>query len=196
MAGAGVAPSEHFTAASRRRGGILETGSGPRRHLLMRSAWSCRTQARLCRKLHDRSEGITRAGTRCRIGQGSRRCAGATSAERCRQGEGGREILGFLHAVASAVTARPTATVTPRMQTGRHALVTPPGKLGEAGRFSCPVMSQDSRCLLFRTQQSPHGPRIYGTQPAWETVLVRRLISVSCLRLHSTQRAVPPGYLP
>ncbi|QDA35819.1 IS110 family transposase (plasmid) [Paracoccus liaowanqingii] len=58
MAYLGLTPSEHFSGASVRRGGITKAGSGLARRVLIEGAWSYRMQARVSRKLLDRVESL------------------------------------------------------------------------------------------------------------------------------------------
>jgi len=56
MAYLGLAPSEHSSGASVRRGGITKAGNGAARRLLIEAAWSYRFPARLSRELLLRQE--------------------------------------------------------------------------------------------------------------------------------------------
>ena len=61
MAYLGLTPSEHSSGTSVRRGGITKAGSSLARRALVEGAWSYRMQARVSRKLHDRTEGLPQA---------------------------------------------------------------------------------------------------------------------------------------
>jgi len=52
----GLAPSEHSSGATVRRGGITKAGNALARRALIEGAWTCRMQERLSRKLHDCNE--------------------------------------------------------------------------------------------------------------------------------------------
>jgi len=56
MAYLGLAPSEHSSGASIRRGGITKAGNGAARRLLIEAAWSYRFPARVSRELRLRQE--------------------------------------------------------------------------------------------------------------------------------------------
>ena len=56
MAYLGLVPSEHFSGASVRRGGITKAGNGAARRLLIEAAWSYRFPARISRELLLRQE--------------------------------------------------------------------------------------------------------------------------------------------
>ncbi len=55
MACLGLTPSERSSGATVRRGGITKAGSSLARRALVEGAWSYRMQARVSRKLHDRT---------------------------------------------------------------------------------------------------------------------------------------------
>ena len=58
MAYLGLTPSEHSSGTAIRRGGITKAGNALARRVLIERAWTCRMQARVTRKLHDRLEGL------------------------------------------------------------------------------------------------------------------------------------------
>jgi transposase len=61
MAYLGLAPSEHSSGATVRRGGITKAGNALARRALIEGAWTYRMQARISRKLHDRNEKLPQA---------------------------------------------------------------------------------------------------------------------------------------
>jgi transposase len=59
MAYLGLAPSEHSSGSTIRRGGITKAGNALVRRVLIEGAWTCRMNARVSRKLHDRLEPLS-----------------------------------------------------------------------------------------------------------------------------------------
>jgi transposase len=75
MAHLGLAPSEHSSGASVRRGGITKAGSSLARRALVEGAWSYRMQARVGRKLVDRIEALRPGPCETSPGKASCGCA-------------------------------------------------------------------------------------------------------------------------
>lgn len=113
MAYLGLTPSEHSSGASVRRGGITKAGSGLARRALIEGAWSYRMQARVSRKLHDRIEGLPKAVRdiawkgQLRMCQRYRHLVAAGKAKVVVTTAIAREMVGFIWAIARAVTAAP-----------------------------------------------------------------------------------------
>ena len=113
MAYLGLTPSEHSSGNSVRRGGITKAGSGLARRALIEGAWSYRMQARVSRKLHDRIEGLPKAARdiawkgQLRMCQRYRHLVAAGKAKVVVTTAIAREMVGFIWAIARAVTATP-----------------------------------------------------------------------------------------
>ena len=111
MAYLGLPPSEHSRGASVRRGGITKAGSGLARRALIEGAWSCRMQARVSRKLHDRIKGVPKAVRdiawkgQLRMCQRYRHLVAAGKAKVVVTTAIAREMVGFIRAIARAVTS-------------------------------------------------------------------------------------------
>ena len=118
MAYLGLTPSEHSSGASVRRGGITKAGSGLARRVLIEGAWSYRMQARVSRKLHDRIEDLPQAVRdiawkgQLRMCQRYRHLVAAGKPKVVVTTAIAREMVGFIWAIARAVTAPPI--VAPR----------------------------------------------------------------------------------
>jgi len=120
MAYLGLTPSEHSSGSSLRRGGITRAGSGLARRVLSEGAWSYRMQARVSPKLHARLEALPRAARdiawkgqprmcqRCRhlVAAGKKQVVVTTAIA--------REMVGFIRAIARAVTSAPGGEVSAR----------------------------------------------------------------------------------
>ena len=113
MAYLGLTPSEHSSGASVRRGGITKAGSGLARRALIEGAWSYRMQARVSRKLHDRIEALPKAVRdiawkgQLRMCQRYRHLMAAGKPKVVATTAIAREMVGFIWAIAKAVTASP-----------------------------------------------------------------------------------------
>ena len=113
MAYLGLTPSEHSSGASVRRGGITKAGSGLARRVLIEGAWSYRMQARVSRKLHDRIEELPQAVRdiawkgQLRMCQRYRHLVAAGKPKVVVTTAIAREMIGFIWAIARAVTAAP-----------------------------------------------------------------------------------------
>jgi transposase len=113
MAYLGLTPSEHSTSSSIRRGGITKAGSGLARRVLIEGAWSYRMQARVSRRLHDRIEAQPKAVRdiawkgQLRMCQRYRHLVAAGKAKVVVTTAIAREMVGFIWAIARAVTAPP-----------------------------------------------------------------------------------------
>ena len=113
MAYLGLTPSEHSSGNTVRRGGITKAGSGLARRALIEGAWSYRMQARVSRKLHDRIEGLPKAVRdiawkgQLRMCQRYRHLLAAGKAKVVVITAIAREMVGFIWAIARAVTAAP-----------------------------------------------------------------------------------------
>jgi len=117
MAYLGLMPSEHSSANTVRPGGITKAGSGLARRALVEGAWSYRMQARVSRKLHDRIEGLPRAVRdiawkgQLRMCQRYRHLVAAGKAKVVVSRATVREMVGFISAIARAVTPPPACHV-------------------------------------------------------------------------------------
>lgn len=113
MAYLGLTPSEHSSGNTVRRGGITKAGSGLARRALIEGAWSYRMQARVSRKLHDRIERLPKAVRdiawkgQLRMCQRYRHLLAAGKAKVVVITAIAREMVGFIWAIARAVTAAP-----------------------------------------------------------------------------------------
>ena len=113
MAYLGLTPSEHSSGASVRRGGITKAGSGLARRALIEGAWSYRMQARVSPKLHARLEALPKAvrdiawNGQLRMCQRYRHLVAAGKAKVVVITAIAREMVGFIWAIAKAVTATP-----------------------------------------------------------------------------------------
>lgn len=120
MAYLGLTPSEHSSGASVRRGGIAKAGSGLARRVLIEGAWSYRMQARVSRKLHDRIENLPQAVRdiawkgQLRMCRRYRHLVAAGKAKVVVTTAIAREMVGFIWAIARAVTAAPVENVAPQ----------------------------------------------------------------------------------
>jgi transposase len=115
MAYLGLAPSEHSSGATVRRGGITKAGNALARRALIEGAWTYRMQARVSRKLHDRNEKLPQAirdiawKAQVRLCARYRRLAAAGKAKAVVVTAIAREMTGFLWAIACQVQPRPAA---------------------------------------------------------------------------------------
>lgn len=113
MAYLGLTPSEHSSGNTVRRGGITKAGSGLARRALIEGAWSYRMQARVSRKLHDRIEGLPNVvrdiAWKGQLGMCPRyrHLLAAGKAKVVVITAIAREMVGFIWAIAKAVTAAP-----------------------------------------------------------------------------------------
>jgi transposase len=120
MAYLGLTPSEHSSGATVRRGGITKAGSGLARRALIEGAWSYRMQARVSRKLHDRIEGLPKAVRdiawkgQLRMCQRYRHLIAAGKAKVVVTTAIAREMVGFIWAIARAVTPPPVCQTNAR----------------------------------------------------------------------------------
>ena len=119
MAYLGLTPSEHSSGASVRRGGITKACSGLARRALIEGAWSYRMQARVSVKLPARIEALP-ATVRAiawkgqlRMCQRDRHLVAAGKAKVVVVTAIAREMLGFVCAIARAVTTPSAGPVTP-----------------------------------------------------------------------------------
>lgn len=114
MAYLGLTPSEHSSGASVRRGGITKAGSGLARRALIEGAWSYRMQPRVSVKLLARLEAVPQMVRdiawkgQLRMCQRYRHLVAAGKAKVVVVTAIAREMLGFVWAIARAVTT-PTA---------------------------------------------------------------------------------------
>ncbi|HEY0274620.1 MAG TPA: IS110 family transposase [Paenirhodobacter sp.] len=115
MAYLGLAPSEHSSGASVRRGGITKAGSGLARSALIEGALSYRMQARVSVKLLARLEALPKVVRdiawmgQIRMCQRYRHLNAAGKAKVVVVTAIAREMLGFVWAIARAVTAPPAS---------------------------------------------------------------------------------------
>jgi transposase len=115
MAYLGLTPSEHSSGASVRRGGITKAGSGLARRALIEGAWSYRMQARISVKLLARLEALPKLVRdiawkgQLRMCQRYRHLIAAGKAKVVVVTAIAREMLGFVWAIARAVTTPPAA---------------------------------------------------------------------------------------
>lgn len=113
MAYLGLTPSECSSGNTVRLGGITKAGSGLARRALVEGAWSYRMQARVSRKLHDRIEGLPTIARdiawkgQLRMCQRYRHLVAAGKAKVVVITAIAREMVGFIWAIARAVTAAP-----------------------------------------------------------------------------------------
>lgn len=111
MAYLGLTPSEHSSGATVRRGGITKAGSGLARRALIEGAWSYRMQARISVKLLARIEALPKVVRdiawkgQLRMCQRYRHLIAAGKAKVVVVTAIAREMLGFVWAIARAVTA-------------------------------------------------------------------------------------------
>lgn len=111
MAYLGLTPSEHSSGTSVRRGGITKAGSGLARRALIEGAWSYRMQARVSPKLYARLEDLPKAARdiawkgQLRMCQRYRHLMAAGKAKVVVTTAIAREMVGFIWAIARAVTA-------------------------------------------------------------------------------------------
>ncbi|SEN65051.1 Transposase IS116/IS110/IS902 family protein [Paracoccus alcaliphilus] len=109
-----LTPSEHSSGASVRRGGITKAGSGLARRALIEGAWSYRMQPRVSVKLLARLEALPQMVRdiawkgQLRMCQRYRHLVAAGKAKVVVATAIAREMLGFVWAIARAVTT-PTA---------------------------------------------------------------------------------------
>jgi len=115
MAYLGLTPSEHSSGSTIRRGGITKAGSGLARRVLIEGAWSYRMQARVSRKLHDRIEALPKTVRdiawkgQLRMCQRYRHLIAAGKPKVVATTAIAREMVGFIWAIARAVTPAPGA---------------------------------------------------------------------------------------
>ncbi|ARC37714.1 IS110 family transposase [Paracoccus yeei] len=115
MAYLGLTPSEHSSGASVRRGGITKAGSGLARRALIEGAWSYRMQARISLKLLARLEALPKVVRdiawkgQLRMCQRYRHLIAVGKAKVVAVTAIAREMLGFVWAIARAVTAPPAS---------------------------------------------------------------------------------------
>ena len=115
MAYLGLTPSEHSSGATVRRGGITKAGSGLARRALIEGAWSYRMQARISVKLLARIEALPKVVRdiawkgQLRMCQRYRHLVAAGKAKVVVVTAIAREMLGFVWAIARAVTAPPAS---------------------------------------------------------------------------------------
>ncbi len=115
MAYLGLAPSEHSSGATVRRGGITKAGNALARRALIEGAWTYRMQARVSRKLHDRNEKLPQIirdiawKAQVRLCARYRRLAAAGKAKAVVVTAIAREMVGFLWAIAGQVQLRSAA---------------------------------------------------------------------------------------
>ncbi|ARC34974.1 IS110 family transposase (plasmid) [Paracoccus yeei] len=115
MAYLGLTPSEHSSGASVRRGGITKAGSGLARRALIEGAWSYRMQARISVKLLARLEALPKVVRdiawkgQLRMCQRYRHLIAVGKAKVVAVTAIAREMLGFVWAIARAVTAPPAS---------------------------------------------------------------------------------------
>lgn len=118
MAYLGLTPSEHSSGATVRRGSITKAGSGLARRALIEGAWSYRMQPRVSRKLQDRLEAVP-SGVReiawkgqLRLCQRYRRLVAVGKPKVVVTTAIAREMVGFIWAIARAVTPVPGPAVS------------------------------------------------------------------------------------
>jgi transposase len=108
-------PSEHSSGGVVRRGGITKAGNMLARRALIEGAWTYRMQARVSRKLHDRSENVSQAvrdiawKAQLRLCARYRRLAAAGKEEVVIVTAIAREMVGFLWAIARQVQVAASA---------------------------------------------------------------------------------------
>jgi transposase len=115
MAYLGLAPSEHSSGNTVRRGGITKAGNALARRALIEGAWTYRMQARVSRKLHDRIENLPQVirdiawKAQVRFCARYRRLAAVGKANVVVTTAIAREMVGLLWAIARQVQVTPTA---------------------------------------------------------------------------------------
>jgi transposase len=114
MAYLGLAPSEHSSGNTVRRGGITKAGSALARRALIEGAWTYRMQARVSRKLYDRIENLPQAiriawKAQVRLCARYRRLAAAGKAKAGVTTAIAHEMVGFLWAIARQAQVTPAA---------------------------------------------------------------------------------------
>ncbi len=116
MAYLGLNPSEHSSGTTVRRGGITKAGSGLARRALIEGAWSYRMQARVNAKLYAWIEALPKAVRdiawkgQLRMCQRYRHRVMAGRATVVVTTAIAREMVGFIWAIARAVTIAPGET--------------------------------------------------------------------------------------
>ena len=106
MAYLGLAPSEHSSGSTIRRGGITKAGNALARRVLIEGAWTYRMTARVSRKLHDRLEPLPAAirdiawKAQVRLCARYRRLAAAGKPKVVITTAIAREMVGFIWAIA------------------------------------------------------------------------------------------------
>ncbi|MGE5158185.1 MAG: IS110 family transposase [Gemmatimonas sp.] len=110
MAYLGLVPSEHSSGSTVRRAGITKAGNAFARRALIEGAWTYRMQPRVSRKLHDRIEALPQTvrdiawKAQLRLCARYRRLAAAGKPKVVVTAAIAREMLGFVWAIARAVT--------------------------------------------------------------------------------------------
>lgn len=118
MAYLGLTPSEHSSGATVRRGGITKAGSGLARRALVEGAWSYRMQARVSPQLLARLEALPKVARdiawkgQLRMCRRYRHMVAAGKAKVVVITAIAREMVGFIWAIAKAVTALPAGRLT------------------------------------------------------------------------------------
>jgi hypothetical protein len=198
MAYLGLTPSEHSSANSVRGGGITKAGSGLARRALIEGAWSDRMQERVSPKLYARLEALPKAARdiawkgQLRMCQRYRHLMAAGKARVVVTTAIAREMVGFIWAIARAVTASSNCNSAVQAEKRRRALILPMRKVGDGTRWGTLVACYEptQSTLASQNEAAQDETTVMGVnQPADESLLNRRLGSVSYLaHLH---RAAP-----
>lgn len=114
MAYLGLAPSEHSSGQSVRRGGITKAGNGEARRVMVEAAWTYRMQARISRARLGRMEGLPKPvrdiawKAEVRLCARYRRLNATGKPANVVTAAIAREMLGFAWAIARHVKPQPT----------------------------------------------------------------------------------------
>jgi transposase len=109
MAHLGLAPSEHSSGATTRRGGITKTGNAAARRAMTEAAWTYRLPARIGRALLDRNDAVDKTvreiawKAQVRLCARYRRLSAAGKPPQTVVTAIARELLGFAGAIARHV---------------------------------------------------------------------------------------------
>jgi transposase len=115
MAYLGLAPSEHSSGQSVRRGAITKAGNGEARRVMVEAAWAYRLPARVARRRLDRLEGLPKDvrdiawKAQVRLCGRYRRMIATGKPTQVVTTTIAREMLGFAWAIAQRVTPRKAA---------------------------------------------------------------------------------------
>jgi hypothetical protein len=158
MACLGLAPSEHSSGSTIRRGGITKPGNALARRVLIERAWTYRLNARVSRKLHDRLEPLSAVIRDIAWKAQVRLCA--QEATVCAEVAGDRQTALLRLGVAASVAGLSPRTGAPDEQSCRKlvsggATTRAQNAAVQIGSIR-PALSQYARCR--RQQLQPSTP--------------------------------------